>query len=337
MTTSAVNAESSSPTLYRTALNLVQAYGQQLGLLAVIAVLSAVFQSVNPVFLSPANVIEMLRAGALYFVVACPSTLVLVAGGLDFSVGALFAVGGIVAGAAMMGGVPWPLAMLLGVGAGGLLGLVNGAITVYLRVPPLIATLGTFFAATGFMNVYTGGSNLFGFPPDFNNIGQGDFLGIPFLVYYSAVTGVIFYVLLEKTRLGYNSRCLGGNRSAASANGIRVNALDLTLYAISGAVTALAGIFFMARTSTASPGAGGSTLTFQVITAIIIGGTSLFGGIGTITGTLLGTLLFAVINNGLAVVNVNALYQNIFIGVILVGAVAIDQASRRRQFTSGRR
>src|SRR4029079_17196548 len=112
--------------------------------------------------------------------------------------------------------------------------------------------------------------------------------------------------------------------------------MDLKLYALSGGITALAGIMFMARTSTASPVAGGTALTFQVGTAIIIGGTSLFGGTGSIMGTALGVVLFAVLNNGLAVVNINPLYQNIFIGLVLVAAVAFDQAQRNRRFSSKR-
>lgn len=312
------------------------ALAQRGGLFLVIVVLSLAFQAFNPVFLSQGNIIEILRSGSLYFVVACASTLIFVGGGLDFSIGATFPMGGIVAGALMLSGVWWPLAILLGVLAGAIVGLANAAVIVRFDVPPLIATLGSFFAMGGIITVYTGGTNLFGFPDAFNALGQGHLFGIPYLVYYAVVIGVLFHVLLERTVFGYETRITGGNRRAASANGVRVAALDLKLYALSGATTALAGIMFMARTSTASPVAGGSAITFQVITAIIIGGTSLFGGTGSITGTALGVVLFAVLNNGLAIVNVNPLYQNIFIGVILVAAVAFDQAQRRRRFTAKR-
>lgn len=236
----------------------------------------------------------------------------------------------------MLAGVPWPLAILLGVAAGALVGLINAAVIVKYDVPPLIATLGSLFAVGGVVTVYTGGTNLFGFDEAFNALGQGRLFGVPYLIYYAVVIGVVFHVLLERTVFGYETRIMGGNRNAASANGVRVKLRDLQLYALSGGVTALAGIMFMARTSTASPAAGGTSLTFQVITAIIIGGTSLFGGTGSIIGTALGVVLFAVLNNGLAVVNVNPLYQNIFIGVILVAAVAFDQAQRRRRFTARR-
>ena len=312
------------------------ALAQRGGLLLVILLLAGVFQVFNPVFLSQGNLIEIFRSGALYFVVACASTMIFVGGGLDFSIGATFPLGGIVAGAFMLAGVPWPIAIIAGVLAGALVGAINAGVIVKYDVPPLIATLGAYFAVGGAITVYTGGTNLFGFPDAFNELGQGRLFGTPYLVYYAVIIGIFFHILLEHSVFGYESRITGGNRAAASANGVRVKALDLKLYALSGGTTALAGIMFMARTSTASPVAGGSALTFQVITAIIIGGTSLFGGTGSIVGTALGVLLFAVLNNGLAVVNVNPLYQNIFIGVILVAAVAFDQAQRRRRFTARR-
>lgn len=314
----------------------IAATAQRAGLLIVILLLCAIFQLFNPVFLSEGNIIEIFRSGALYFIVACASTLILVGGGLDFSIGSTFPLGGIAAGAFMLAGLPWPLAVLIGIAAGALVGVVNAGVIVRYDVPPLIATLGSFFAIGGAITVYTGGTNLFGFPDDFNILGQGRLFGIPYLIYYAVVIGILFHVLLEHTAFGYDTRIAGGNRQAASANGVRVEMLDMKLYALSGATTALAGIMFMARTSTASPAAGGSALTFQVITAIIIGGTSLFGGTGSIIGSALGVMLFAVLNNGLAVVNVNPLYQNIFIGVILVAAVAFDQMQRKRRFAARR-
>jgi len=310
-------------------------YTQQVGLVAVVVLLGVVFTAINSDFASPENLIDLFRAVTLYFIVACASTLVLVGGGLDFSIGAVYALGAVVAGLLITGGVPWPVAILGGIGVGVLAGTINAAVSVYLHVPPLIATLGMFFVAGGIAVVLTGGTDVYGFPDDFINIGAGDLGGIPFLIFYAIGIGILFHVILETTVFGYNIRAIGGNRAAAGANGIRVARMDIALYAISGAVAALAGILGAARLSTASPAAGGASLTFQVITAVIIGGTSLFGGIGTIAGSALGAILFAEISNGLQVINVNALYQNIFVGVILVAAVAIDQYRRRRRFRTG--
>jgi len=235
----------------------------------------------------------------------------------------------------MTSGIPWPIAMLGGIGVGLLAGVINAAVSVYLHVPPLIATLGMFFVAGGIAVVLTGGTDVYGFSDDFIDIGAGDLGGIPYLIFYAIAIGIVFHVLLEMTVFGYDIHAIGGNRAAAAANGIRVARMDIALYAISGGIAALAGILGAARLSTASPAAGGASLTFQVITAVIVGGTSLFGGIGTIAGSALGAILFAEINNGLQVINVNPLYQNIFVGVILVAAVAIDQYRRRRRYRTG--
>jgi ribose transport system permease protein len=307
-------------------------YTQQAGLIAVIILLAVVFQSGNDAFLSEGNLIEVLRSGTLYFIVACATTLLLVAGGLDFSIGAVFALCAVVAGWLMTHSVPWPVAVLLGVAVGVGIGLLNAAAAIYLKIPPLIATLAISFVAGGLAFIITGGLDIFGFPETFVSFGGGSLLGLPVLIYYAVLIGLAFHVLLERTIFGYNARCIGGNRAAALANGIRLAKMDFALYALSGGVAAFAGILGAARLSTASPTSGGTSFTFQVLTAVIIGGTSLFGGKGTIAGAALGSLLFAVINNGLQVIDVNPLYQGIIVGVILALAVAVDQFRRSRQF-----
>jgi ribose transport system permease protein len=311
-------------------------YTQQAGIIVVIALLCVAFQSRNSVFLSQGNVIEILRAGTLFFIVACPLTLVLVAGALDFSAGAVFALGAVVSGLLMVDGTNWVLASLIGIGVGVVIGTVTGALTVYIRLPSLIASLATFYVASGVATVLSDGQDVFGFPEAFTSIGGGTLLGIPNLVYIAVAFGIVFHVLLEKTVFGYRLRATGGNRSAAAANGIRVGRLDLTLFAMTGGVVAVAGLLNASRLYAASPAAGGTSLTFQVLTAVIIGGTSLFGGVGTIAGSALGALLFAVINNGLATSDANPLYQNIFVGIILAVAVAVDQFRRGRRFKVGR-
>ena len=190
--------------------------GQLAGLITVLLVLATIFQLGNPIFLSASNILEILRASALYFIVACPMTLVLVSGGIDFSAGAIFATGGVAAGLLMVAGVPWPLAVLFGMLVGGVLGVANASAAVFLRVPPLIATLGTFFVASGAIMVITAGNSVYGFPTAFTDLGQGFLLGVPFLVWYAVIIGVIFWVILEKTQLGYDARATGGNRAAAS-------------------------------------------------------------------------------------------------------------------------
>lgn len=306
--------------------------GQQLGIVAFIVALMAVAAVINPVALSPANVIEILRSSSIYFIGASAATLLIVGGGLDLSIGSVFAVGGVTAGFMMNAGVPWPIAVLGGLIMSGLLGLVNAALIVGIGIPPFIATLAMLFIASGLVIVTTSGTPRFGFPVGFTDIAQLNLFGVPLLVYYAVIIGVIAHLMLQHTRFGYNVRALGGNAAAARANGIRPGVMNIALYVTSAAVAGLCGILLAARVATADPGAGGTGFTFQVIAAVIIGGTSLFGGIGTVAGTALGALLFAVINNVLALTNTNPQWGNIVTGVILALAVAVDQLRRSRRF-----
>ena len=171
-------------------------YTQQAGLIACVLVLAAVFAARNGTFLSSSNLIELLRSATLYFIVACASTLVLVGGGLDFSIGAVYALGAVVTGLLMTHGTPWPLAVLVGIAVGVAIGLANAAVSIYLGVPPLIATLGTFFVAGGIAVVITGGTDVYGFPNAFISIGAGKVGGIPYLIFYAVIIGVIVYVAL---------------------------------------------------------------------------------------------------------------------------------------------
>ena len=310
--------------------------GQQLGIVIIIVALVVVSEIINPTTLAPDNLIEVFRSTAIYFIAACAATLVLVGGGLDLSIGSTFAVGAIAVGLLLKIGTPWPLAIVGAVIVAGLFGAVNALFILRVKVPPFITTLGMTFAATGLVTVITGGNPVFGFPAAFNDIGQLNLFGIPFLVYYAIVIGIIFHLLLEKSRFGYDTRAIGGNSSAALSNGVRVARVTATLYIVSAAIAGLCGVLLTARVSTADPAAGGTGFTFQVLAAVIIGGTSLFGGVGTIAGTALGSLLFSVINNVLALTNTDPQWQNIATGVILVLAVAFDRFRRSRQFAAGR-
>lgn len=307
---------------------------QQFGLLGIVIVLLVISESINPVTLHLDNLVEILHATAIYFIAACGATLVLVGGGLDLSVGSVFAVGGVAAGFLMVVHVPWPLAIIAAVAISCLFGLVNAFLIIKLKIPPFITTLGTYFAATGIVIVSTGGNPISGFPAGFNNMGQLRLFSVPFLVFYAVIIGVVFHLLLQKTRYGYDAKAVGGNETAALANGVQVVRVKTVLYVVSAGIAGLSGILLASRLSTADPGSGGSGFTFQVLAAVIIGGTSLFGGIGTISGTAIGALLFSVINNALALTNVNPQWQNIATGGILVLAVAVDQLRRGRQFRS---
>ncbi|MGY2872850.1 ribose transport system permease protein [Marmoricola sp. URHA0025 HA25] len=290
----------------------------------------------NGAFLTPSNIAEILNGAVIYFVMGCGAALLVVGGGLDFSVGAVFTFGALTASSFMVDGMPFALAVLLGVLGGALVGLVNHAVIAFLHVPPIIATLGTFFVLVGTNAQITGGMDVLPLPLEFQTLGQGKVLGVPYIVLDAAVIGAIFWVLLEWTRFGINIRALGGNRQAAVGNGLRVGRLDLWLYVIAGATAAFAGIVHAARIGAGQVSAGGPSVTLSVITAVLIGGVSLLGGLGSITGVALGAVLLSLVQNALVVSRIPPQYNQIVIGAILIGAVAIDHLRRERLYRQRR-
>jgi ribose transport system permease protein len=285
----------------------------------------------SPVFLTTANVVEILRATSTYFIVACPVAMLMIAGGLDFSVGATFSVGAIIAATAMTHGVPWPVAIAVGITVGAATGLVGGGIVVAFAVPPMIATLSVFFVATGLVSV-SAPSLIAPLPDGFVAIGQGDLLGVPLLVWYALAVGALSWTTLEWTKFGYRLRAIGGHRAAAHANGVPASRVELTAYALCGGTAALAGILYAARTSAAQPSAGGYLVTLQVLTIVLVGGVSLSGGIGSIGGVALGSVLVSELQNALGVSAIDPLWSDVFIGAVLAVTVAADGVRRRRRY-----
>jgi ribose transport system permease protein len=312
------------------------ATGQAVPLAAVIVAIAVASQIDNSTFLSGDNVIALLRAAVTTFVIGAASTVLLTAGGLDLSIGGVFNLAAIVGAELMVHGMFWPLAFALGLLSGVVVGLVNAGLVIYLRVPPIISTLSTFYAVSGVAVIITGGNVLSPLPGGFNAIGQNDLGPIPLLVIYAAVIGVVTHLLLAKSRFGYDVQAVGGNERAARANGVSIQRIKLSVYALSGTAAALAGLLYAARTGAGDPQAGGTDITFQVIDAVLIGGTSLFGGVGTVVGTAFGAILFSEIDNSLTIVGINPLYQDVIVGVILAVAVALDSWRRRRVFELAR-
>lgn len=305
---------------------------QETTLIFVIVIVGLLATLRNADFVTTDNLTEVGRSTVIYFVMACGAGLLLIGGGLDFSVGSVFTLGGLVTASLLVHGVPWPFAVLVGIGVGVLVGLVNNAIIVYLHVPPIIATLGTFFILSGVCVQTTGGTDILPLPDAFQQLGQGDVAGVPDVILYGLAVGLLFWFLLEKTRFGVNVRALGGNRDAAVGNGLHVGRLDFALYALAGATAAFAGIIYAARVGSGQVGAGGATTTLTVFTAALIGGTSLFGGLGKITGIALGAILLSEIDNALVLADIDPNYNSIIVGTILIVAVAADHLRRSRLY-----
>jgi inositol transport system permease protein len=252
-------------------------------------------------------------------------TYVLLTGGVDLSLGSLVALTGVVAAAlAHPGQYPLIVPVLAGVAAGALCGVFNGLLVTKGRVAPFIVTLGTMTVARGLALVVSGGRPVSNLSGPFTWIGGGDLAGIPVpVIILAAITG-ISYVFLKNIRLGRYIYAVGGNEHAARASGIDVDAVKLFAYTLCGALAGLAGVVLAARITTGQPNAGVG-YELDAIAAVVIGGTSLSGGVGGVGGTILGALLMGVINNGLDLLNVSSYYQQIVKGIIIVGAVWLDR------------
>jgi ribose/xylose/arabinose/galactoside ABC-type transport system permease subunit len=306
----------------------------EISLVLAIVILSAIIQSQNPVFLTFDNLILVLKAASPTFVMAVGMTFVLIAGGIDLSVGSMSALGGVVAAWALTtGGMPIPVAVVLSLAACTAIGLIFGTLISWARIPPLIVTLGGLYAVRGIVLIGTGGVMIFPLPDDYIHLGQGSLYGIPFLVIYAVVIGLAAHVLLEHSKYGFHVRAVGGNRTAARAAGINVRRVTTSVFVLSAAGAALGGMMISAKTAVGDSASGqGSELA--VITSVIVGGASLFGAVGSIAGTALGVFLIAIITNGLLLMRISSYWQFLVLGIVVISAVGID--SLRRQFAWSR-
>lgn len=305
-------------------------------LIATIVVFSAFVASQAPGFLTVINWTNIARSAVFIFIIGALSTYVLVSGGLDLSVGSVFMMGTMAVAAMVTGGMEIWIAISLAILLGALAGLVNGALINYVNIPAFITTLGMLYVARGLTIFVTGGTPIGPLPETFNELGQGAILGVPLLIVYAFVVGIVAHTILESTPFGWAIRAIGGNREAARASGIDVRRVSLTVYVLSGMSAAFAGVLMAARLGSGQPSIG-TGFELQVISAVIIGGTSLFGGAGTVLGTALGALVLSILSNGLVLLRLDPILQNVMVGCIIVAAVAIDQFRRGRRFRALRR
>lgn len=304
---------------------------KEIGIIFILIVLSICIQIKNPIFLTFSNIIDVCRNTSYTLIIAVGMTFVLIAKGLDLSVGSLMALGGLVSALAMFHGVPIFLAVLLGLLVGAAFGLVNAVCIVKFHIPAMIASLGTMYMARGLVLVMTKGSPVYPLPEAFGAFGRGYLFNIPYVVLIAAVLSVIAHLVLTRTTYGRKVYAIGGNPETAKFAGINVALVTASCYLISGVLASLSGILTAARMGSGQPGIGDGT-EMTVITAVIIGGTSLNGGAGTILGTVLGALLMNVLSSGMNLVGISAYWQQFVMGLIIIVAVGADmyQRSKRR-------
>ncbi|MGH7118644.1 MAG: ABC transporter permease [Acetobacteraceae bacterium] len=309
--------------------------------IALVAIM-ILFSLLSPAFLTWSNLITVLVQSSINGLLAIGSTLVIVSGGIDLSVGSIAGLCGMIVGALIDVGVPLPwfgiviyphawVAVLLGLAAGALIGAVNGFVITRFMVAPFIATLGMLYIARGIALLSNNGSTfpfLDGTQALHNQglpwLGSALLLGIPVPIWLLAAAGLIVTALAERTRFGRHVYAVGGNERAAALSGVRVQAVRSRVYVISGVLAALAGIVIAAQLDSADAAAG-TGYELNAIAAAVLGGTSLMGGKGTIGGSVIGALVIAVLVDGLILRGVSAFWQMIITGVVIVIAVAVDQ------------
>ena len=302
------------------------------------------FALLEPRFLHPLNLFNILRQVSIAGLIAIGMTFVILTAGIDLSVGSLLALAGLVGayvakgglddrfavGAGVAAGNPALLAMAAAIAVGLAGGMLQGLGVTRLKVPPFVVTLGGLTAFRGAALLFSGGGPISGFAPDYTWWGQGRIGPVPVPVIIFLTAAVVAHVVLKYTRFGLHIYATGGNRDAANLNGVPTRRVTVLAYVIIGFFCGLSGFLLSARLSSAEAVAG-IGLELTVIAAVVIGGTSLFGGLGGVFGTVVGALLIGVLTNGLVLLGVSSFIQQIVIGVILVAAVAFDQFAATRQ------
>jgi ribose transport system permease protein len=297
-----------------------------------------VLSVVSDKFLTIDNGLNVLRQISINLCLSIGMTMIILSGGIDLSVGSVLALSGAVAAGLLKNGLPLvgtgymleftPLgAIVAGVLVGMVLGWHNALLITRLGVPPFIATLAMLTIARGLTMLWTGGFPITGLGAEFGFVGTGYWLGVPMPVWISAALVAIFVVVTRRTRFGRYLYAVGGNERAATLSGLNVRQVKSLVYILGGALAAVAGLIVTARSDAADPKAGVG-YELDAIAAVVIGGTSLSGGRGSILGTVLGCLIIGVLNNGLVLLNVSPYWQLVIKGYVILLAVAIDRASR---------
>lgn len=297
--------------------------GTLLGLLIIVVV----FSLLSPVFLTFPNIINILQQSSINALIALGMTLVIISGGIDLSVGPTAALSAVIGATLMVSGVPVPLAILVALGVGMMCGLFNGVLVAYAGLQPFIVTLGGLSLYRALSLIYTGGNPVFGIPPEFRMISNGTILGIPNPVIIVATIAIILWVILNKTPLGEYILAVGGNEEAARIAGVPVARTKVATFVISGGLASIAALILVGRLGAAEPTIG-NLWELDAIAAAAIGGASLMGGKGSITGTIIGAIILGALRNGLTLMNVQAFYQLLATGIIIIVAMLIDRATR---------
>ncbi len=307
---------------------------QELGVFGVVVLVAIIMGLLSPEFRTTSNLSVLLLNGAVVTFLALGQTCVLLTGGIDLSVGSNIALTGMVAALAMSSGVPWWSAAVLAIMTGILIGVFNGVAVHYGKMPPFIVTFATFGISASIPKILTKAKSVTVEDPMFSFFGRGSIFGIPMPIIMVVIAAIVIGLLLSRTALGVHIYAVGGNKETARLAGINIARTTILVYVISGVCAAFGGIIVTSRLMVGYPTAGAGTEQFYSIASAVVGGVSLFGGVGTILGAFLGSLLIAEVSNGMNVIGVDSYWQPLVIGAIILVGVLFDsnkQALRARR------
>lgn len=297
-------------------------------ILLALIVLIVIFATTTEGFLTPANIETIFMQVSILGIAAVGATLVILLAGIDLSNGAILALSGVLVASWALDGLPTWLSIICIITIGAIIGLFNGIAIYKFKMAPFIVTLATMSICSGLALVYSNGQTIYGYDPALDFLGSGKIAGIPISILLLFIVYIAAWFILKYTSFGRNIYAIGGNAQAARLSGIRVELVGISVFTIAGALAGLASLIQMGRLAAATPIAG-QGLELQTIAAVVIGGTSLFGGIGRITGTFIGVLLIGVLNNGLAIADVSSFWEKTIQGVVIFLAVIVDAVVNR--------
>ncbi|QRY01749.1 ABC transporter permease [Raoultella planticola] len=297
--------------------------GTLIGLLIIIIT----FSFLSPVFFTIPNLLNILQQSSINALIALGMTLVIISGGIDLSVGPAAALSAVLGATMMVAGVPVPLAILATLGIGAICGVFSGSLVAYAGLQPFIVTLGGLSLFRAIALIYTGGNPVFGIPTEFRSLINSEIFGIPTPIVIVAVIALVLWTVMNKTPLGEYILAVGGNEEAARVAGVPVKRTKVTVFVISGTLASLASLILIGRLGAAEPTIG-NMWELDAIAAAAIGGASLMGGKGSVVGTIIGAIILGALRNGLTLLNIQAFYQLLATGLIIIIAMLIDRATR---------
>lgn len=296
----------------------------------ILIIMCAALSIAAPAFLKPSNLLSTARNFSAIAVAGIGVSIVILTGNIDISVGSIYGLAGVTVALLMKSGMATLPAVILGMAVGSLCGMVNGMLVVFLRLPSYIATLGMMQIMRGICYILTKGYPVSGMADSFKWIGQEQVLGIPVPIYFMVLFAVVFAVFRNSTKTGRRIFAMGGNEEATRISGVNTRRLKILCFMLAGVCAAFAGIINASKVGVAQPTAGNG-FEMDAIASVVIGGSSMAGGVGTVVGTLIGSAIMGVLRNALVLLSVDSYWQTLVMGLVIIFAVTIDQVRKARR------